>query len=156
MFYLKFKRFNDLLFYFAGLVFLSTMIYGPGSMGNFPKLIKLAKTISVFPKYDNQHIMIFIDNLSVFICKVIDNNPVEFFSPNNKETMSTRFFIFVKRSHSGERTYFTPSFNTFLKMFVKIFGTFRKLLGDFYYSETGDCDFLENQITNFDSSVSTI
>jgi len=49
------------------------MIYGAGSKGNYPELVKLATKLPVFPKVKNSRSMLYIDNLCQFIKLMIDN-----------------------------------------------------------------------------------
>ena len=49
------------------------MIYGKGCKGNYQKLAKLARITPIFPDIENKRSMIYIDNLSEFIKKLIEN-----------------------------------------------------------------------------------
>lgn len=65
------------------------MIYGKGSKGNYPVLAKMAKKLPVFPKVNNRRSMLYIENLSEFLCRIILEGRGGIFFPQNKETVST-------------------------------------------------------------------
>lgn len=48
------------------------MIYGRGCKGNYQMLSKIAYLTPLFPEIKNKRSMIFIDNLSEYIRKLID------------------------------------------------------------------------------------
>ena len=58
---------------FKVVILRSPMVYGKGSKGNYSKLAKLAKKLSIFPDIDNERSMIHIDNLCEFVRLMIDN-----------------------------------------------------------------------------------
>ena len=56
---------------FKVIVLRPPMIYGKGSKGNYPTLVKFAKKLSVFPDIDNERSMLYIENLCEFLCQVM-------------------------------------------------------------------------------------
>lgn len=56
---------------FKVIVLRPPMIYGRGSKGNYPVLVKLAKKLPVFPNVDNERSMLYIENLCEFLCQVM-------------------------------------------------------------------------------------
>ncbi len=58
---------DDITFHVA--ILRPPMIYGPGSKGNFPELVKLADKLPVFPAIKNQRSMLFIENLCMYLKK---------------------------------------------------------------------------------------
>lgn len=56
---------------FKVIVLRPPMIYGKGSKGNYPLLVKLAKRLPVFPAVDNQRSMLYIENLCEFLCQIM-------------------------------------------------------------------------------------
>ena len=115
------------------------MIYGPGSKGNFPKLIKLAKVAPVFPKYKNIRSSVYIDNLSSFIYNIINDHEKGIFHPQNSTYYSTHEVVKICRNRLGKRTYSTRLFNPFIKFLTIISKTFNKLFSNYYY------DFFEER-----------
>lgn len=66
------------------------MVYGKDCKGNFQTLIKIAKKVPAFPKYEKQQkSAIYIDNLCEFIKVIIENNMTGVFYPQNKEYFNT-------------------------------------------------------------------
>ena len=65
------------------------MVYGLGGQGNFNSIIKLVDKLPVFPKVKNQRSMIYIDNLTEFVKRAIDNEICGVYMPQNKEYMNT-------------------------------------------------------------------
>lgn len=57
-------------FYVA--VVRAPMIYGKGSKGNFPLLVKLAARTPVFPALDNQRSMLYVENLAEFLRRLME------------------------------------------------------------------------------------
>lgn len=56
---------------FKVIVLRPPMIYGKGSKGNYPALVKLVKRFPVFPRVDNERSMLYIENLCEFLCQVM-------------------------------------------------------------------------------------
>lgn len=56
---------------FKVIVLRPPMIYGKGSKGNYPTLVKLAKKLPVFPDVDNERSMLYIENFCEFLCQVM-------------------------------------------------------------------------------------
>ena len=65
------------------------MVYGRNCKGNYQMLRKLAIKSPVFAEFKNERSMIYIDNLSEFVKKVIDQEQIGIFQPQNREYVST-------------------------------------------------------------------
>ena len=65
------------------------MVYGKGSKGNFPMLVKLAEKMPVFPDIPNQRSMIYVGNLAEYIRLLIENGKGGTFLPQNAEYVTT-------------------------------------------------------------------
>ena len=52
---------------FCVAVLRPPMIYGRGSKGNFPMLLKVASKTPIFPKIKNERSMLYVENLAEFI-----------------------------------------------------------------------------------------
>ena len=74
---------------FKVVVLRPPMIYGKGSKGNYPELVKLATKLPVFPAIKNKRSMLHIDNLCQFVKLMIDNQESGIFFPQNKEYTNT-------------------------------------------------------------------
>ncbi len=123
------------------------MIYGPGSKGNYLKLAKLARITPIFPDYPNKRSMLFIENLIIFVKKIIDENECGTFHPQNNEYVITSELVKEIANANNRKLLFTKLFNPIIKMMTKI--TFvNKIFGDLYYEQYHVDNFIE-----FKSSV---
>lgn len=74
---------------FFVVVLRPPMIYGKGCKGNYPVLAKLAKTLPIFPDIKNERSMLYIDNLSAFLCQIMLRKERGIFWPQNAEYSNT-------------------------------------------------------------------
>ena len=65
------------------------MVYGENCKGNYTLLEKWIKYIPIFPDYKNKRSMININNLCCFLEKLIRNNSIGLFFPQDDEYMCT-------------------------------------------------------------------
>lgn len=110
------------------------MIYGPGSKGNFPKLINLAKKTPIFPKILNKRSMLYIDNLSESIKNIINNCLKGIFFPQNTTYSCTSDIVYFFSNKYNKKVWFTSLLNPFVFLLAKFNSTFNKLFSDSYYS----------------------
>ena len=124
---------------FKIIILRPPMIYGPGSKGNFPKLIKLAKITPIFPDFHNQRSMLYIDNLCEFIKLVIEKESSGVFFPQNEDYADTAELMKQLAKLHGKKIYlvkwmvpFVYLASPFLKQINKMFGSlvYEKLISD--------------------------
>lgn len=65
------------------------MIYGKGSKGNFPLLVKIAKKLPLFPKINNRRSMLYVENLAEFVRLLTECGRGGTFFPQNAEYVTT-------------------------------------------------------------------
>lgn len=65
------------------------MIYGKGSKGNFPLLVKIAKKLPFFPKINNRRSMLYVENLGEFVRLLAESGRGGTFFPQNAEYVTT-------------------------------------------------------------------
>jgi len=65
------------------------MVYGYDCKGNYIKLSKIAKKCIVFPDFNNNRSMIYIDNLSEYVRQVIENRQYGILHPQNSDYVNT-------------------------------------------------------------------
>lgn len=128
---------------FITSIIRTPVVYGPNSKGNFSKLIKIAEKTFIFPKIKNARSMIYIDNLSEFIKRCIDNKSEGIFFPQNKEYVNTSQIVFdlalVLNKKIIPIKFLTPFiifFSKRLKLITKVFGNKvydKKMSGSFDY-----------------------
>ena len=130
------------------------MIYGKGSKGNYPRLARLSKKISVFPAVKNKRSMLYIDNLCEFIKLMIDNNEHGVFYPQNKEYVNTAELVKAIAEVSGKRICTISICNPILKLFSEKIITINKLFGDLVYDK-GMSDYMNFRycVVDFKESI---
>jgi len=126
------------------------MIYGFNSKGNFPKLVRLAKRILIFPNLQNKRSMLYINNLSQFIQTVIDETKVGVLFPQNIELSCTTDIIKQIASINNRKIWFTKIANPILIILIKQISFFNKVFGDFYYDIKKD---IMNSFTSLKDSI---
>lgn len=110
------------------------MIYGPNSKGNYAKLAKLAKITPIFPDYPNRRSMLFIDNLSIFLKEIIDEEKYGTFHPQNNKYVQTSELVKEIAKVNNHKIYTTELFNPIIKIMTRI-NFVSKIFGDLYYEE---------------------
>jgi len=129
------------------------MIYGKGSKGNYKKLSQLAKRVLIFPNYENQRSMLYIDNLCEFIKLIIDNNKSGIFYPQNSEYVTTTNLVKQIANFSNCKIVLIKMFNPFIKMLIT-FPIFNKLFGNLVYDkEISIYPNMNYQIVSFVESI---
>ncbi|WP_195851047.1 NAD-dependent epimerase/dehydratase family protein [Aerococcus tenax] len=110
------------------------MVYGPGSKGNFPKLVKLAKITPIFPDYDNKRSMIYVDNLMAELQAIVDKELLGYFHPQNREYVRTGDLVSLIAKANGRKIQLIKCFNPLIKI-LKGQKIVKKIWGDLYYQE---------------------
>ena len=109
------------------------MIYGKNSKGNYPKLVKAAKILPVFPDFDNERSMLHIDNLSEFLRLIVENEENGLFFPQNKKYVKTSEMVRVISKASGKKILLIKIFNPFVKLLVGKVNFVNKVFGNLIY-----------------------
>ena len=112
------------------------LIYSERALGNFPRLIKIAKTFPMFPNIPNKQSMIYIDNLCEFIRLLIDNNDCGIFCPQNKEYVNTTEMVKLVAGYKGKRIITTRLFNPLLKLLSGRLNIINKAFGNLTYDKS--------------------
>ncbi|MEO1781386.1 NAD-dependent epimerase/dehydratase family protein [Enterococcus diestrammenae] len=137
------------------------MIYGPNSVGNYPRLAKLAKKTPIFPKVNNQRSMLYIGNLSAFLKLMIDTTLSGTFHPQNKEYVNTSEMVKLIAKTNRKKLYLVPGFSGIITVFSSQVSTLRKVFGTLVYDEktqgfpgsTCNNKLMTYQNKNFDDSI---
>jgi nucleoside-diphosphate-sugar epimerase len=111
------------------------MIYGKGSKGNYPKLVKAALKLPVFPNIDNQRSMLHVDNLSEFIRLMIENQESGLFFPQNREYVKTSEMVKMIAEVHGRKVKLIKLFNPLLKALGLKLGLINKVFGNLVYEK---------------------
>lgn len=128
------------------------MVYGKGSKGNFPKLVKLAKKTPVFPDFHNIRSMIHIDNLMECIARVIEMNLSGYFHPQNKEYITTSVLVKDIAKINAHKIFFTKLFNPVI-VFLKSTILIQKMFGDLIYTKDMSIFNFQYHLVSYEESI---
>ena len=98
------------------------MVYGKGSKGNFPVLVKLAGKLPFFPDIENERSMIYVENLAEFIRLLVDNGNGGVFFPQNREYVTTARMVKEIGEATGKKIRLLGFLNPFVKLTSKMPG----------------------------------
>ena len=118
---------------FKVVILRPPMIYGKGSKGNFPLLVKLADKLPVFPKVSNQRSMLYIGNLVEFVRLMIDNEEDGIFWPQNTEYSNTNEIVRQIATAKGRKLLLIPCLTWLLKLMSHVTGLVNKAFGNLTY-----------------------
>lgn len=111
------------------------MVYGEGSKGNFPKLVKLARYAFIFPQINNQKSVIHIDNLTRELKDIVNNNQDGIFLPQDAKYFCTSEFIKEYRQNLSKKTYLTKLFTPIIRLIATKIGFLNKVFGNMVYKK---------------------
>ena len=112
------------------------MVYGRGCKGNFQSLMKIVKSSPVFPRVMNNRSMISIDNLSMFIKKIIDEDLNQTLFPQNKEYVSTMEIVKCIAEKTNKKIYFSYILGAMIYVGRMFIPTLQKAFGNLIYKDT--------------------
>lgn len=147
------RKLNDENYHIA--ILRPPMVYGLGCKGNFPRLVKLALKLPVFPNIKNERSMIYIDNLCEAIRLSTDNKLSGVFCPQNSEYISTVEIVKTVRQAYGKKVRLTKLFNPIIKLMSHFTGTINKVFGNMVY-EKDQCIFDYNLVMSEKSIIKAI
>jgi UDP-glucose 4-epimerase len=129
------------------------MIYGPNSKGNFPRLMKLAQRVPVFPAWHNKRSMCYIDNLAEFVHQCVVRELQGTFYPQNRELADTVAIIRYFAKAAGHKVWITKWLNPFVWMGSFFLQPINKMFATYYYDpEMSKMDF-DYQLVSFEESL---
>ena len=118
---------------FKVVVLRPPMIYGKGSKGNYPTLVKMALKMPLFPYVKNQRSMLYIGNLCEFIRLMIDNEEQGIFWPQNGEYSNTSELVKMIAAVHGKKRPLVKGFGWALKLASHMIGLINKAFGNLCY-----------------------
>lgn len=129
------------------------MIYGPNSKGNFPRLMKLAQRVPVFPAWHNKRSMCYIDNLAEFVHQCVVRELQGTFYPQNRELADTVEIIRYFAKAAGHKVWITKWLNPFVWLGSFILQPINKMFATYYYDpEMSKMEF-DYQLVSFEESL---
>lgn len=129
------------------------MIYGPNAKGNFPRLVKLATKVPVFPCWHNKRSMLYIDNLAEFVKQAILRELSGTYYPQNRELADTVEIIRFFAKAAGHKVWITRLLNPFVWLGSFVLQPINKMFATYYYApEMSKMDF-DYQLVSFEESL---
>ena len=132
------------------------MIYGPNAKGNFPRLVKLATKVPVFPCWHNKRSMLYIDNLAEFVKQAILRELSGTYYPQNRELADTVEIIRFFAKANGHKVWITRLLNPFVRIGSFFLQPINKMFATYYYDpEMSKMDF-DYQLVSFEESLKRV
>lgn len=130
------------------------MIYGPEqTRGNFPRLMALARRIPVFPKWNNQRSMLYIDNLSEFVRQAVERQLRGTYFPQNAQLANTLHLVQYFAQAYHHPLWVTPLFNPLLRLCSPWIKPINKLFATYYYDPCMSVYDFEYAIVSLEDSL---
>ena len=120
---------------FKVVILRPPMIYGKGSKGNYPTLVKFAKKMPLFPYVKNQRSMLYIENLMGFVRLMIENEESGIFFPQNAEYSNTSEMVKMIGQSHGKNLRLVKGFTWALKFLSLFAGLVNKAFGNLVYEK---------------------
>lgn len=118
---------------FKVVILRPPMIYGNGSRGNYPLLVKIALKTPIFPYVKNERSMLFIENLCEFVRLMIENEESGTFFPQNSEYSNTGELVKLIAQTHGKKVRLVKGFGWALKIMGCFTGLVNKAFGNLSY-----------------------
>ena len=132
------------------------MIYGPNSKGNFPRLMKLAEMIPVFPLWHNKRSMCYIDNLGEFVHQCVQRELTGTYYPQNKELSDTVEIIRFFAQERGHHIWITRLLNPLVWLGSFVLQPINKMFATYYYAPEMSVYEFDYQLVSLDDSLKLI
>ena len=126
---------------FTVTVLRPPMVYGKDCKGNFQAVLKLVRKISVFPLCQNSRSMIYVDHLSAFVKRMIDDGRGGVFFPQNREYVTTSRMAELIAQGLGKSLHLSRMVGVGVRLLQPVVPIVRKAFGDLYYKNTETLDF---------------
>lgn len=142
---------------FVVTVLRPPMIYGKESKGNYVILAKIAKKAPIFPDVNNERSMLYIDNLTEFLCQVMIRCEGGIFFPQNADYTKTSEMVKMIAEATGHKIKISRCWNWIVKLAThipgKVSGFANKAFGNMSYDQNlSNLDF-EYRIVGLKESV---
>ena len=118
---------------FKVVILRPPMIYGKGSKGNYPLLVKLALKMPVFPYIQNQRSMLYVENLCEFVRLMVENDEQGVFWPQNAEYSTTSELVKLIAQAHGKKVLLVKGVGWALKLLSHFTGLVNKAFGSLSY-----------------------
>lgn len=130
------------------------MVYGKDCPGNYKALSRLARKVRFFPEIENERSMIYIDNLSIYLWKIIDEEGVGIYHPQNIEYVNTFNLVQEIAKCHGHKITGIKILNPLINALRKSTNIFKKVFGDLTYDkELSTLEKGNYQLINFIDTI---
>lgn len=130
------------------------MVYGKDCPGNYIALSRLARKVRFFPEIENERSMIYIDNLSIYLWKIIDEEGVGIYHPQNIEYVNTFNLVQEIAKCHGHKITGIKILNPLINALRKSTNIFKKVFGDLTYDkELSTLEKGNYQLINFIDTI---
>ena len=120
---------------FGVVILRCPLIYSENAKDNFPRLVKFAKYMPIFPKIENEQSMIYIDNLAELVYLIIKNEKRGVYMPQDKEYICTSKLVKDIADAAGNKLYLISIFNPIICALSKKMYFFNKVFGNIVYEK---------------------
>lgn len=127
---------------FKVVVLRPPIVYGRNCTGNYAKLSRFAKEAWLFPNINNKRSMLYIDNLSEYVRRIIDNSSEGIFLPQNREYVCTTQLVKEITGIHEKKIALIKLVNPVIKVLIGRVDVISKLFGDCVYEMTEDCSYM--------------
>ena len=138
---------------FKVVILRPPMIYGKGSKGNYPTLVKLAVKTPVFPAVKNQRSMLYVGNLCVFVRLMVENEESGTFWPQNGEYTNTTEMVKMIAAAHDKKIAVVKGCGWALKLLSCFTGLVNKAFGSLCYEMELSTYKADNRIKNLKESI---
>lgn len=138
---------------FKVVILRPPMIYGKGSKGNYPRLVKLALKLPAFPYVDNSRSMLYVENLVEFVRLMIQNEESGIFWPQNGVYANTAELVALIAKAHGKKMPLIKGFSWLVKLAGRFTPLVNKAFGNLTY-DMSMSDYPENyRICDLQTSI---
>lgn len=109
------------------------MVYGDGCKGNYQALVKFARKMPVFPRYQNKRSMVHIDVLSAYVKKTVDEQLNGLHLPQDEQYVCTCDMVAGIAAGMGKKIKLLKLLNPAVALARRFTGMGKKAFGDLYY-----------------------
>ena len=139
--------------YFKIVILRPSMVYGPGNKGNIPRLVKMIKTIPIFPRFKNLRSFLFIGNLAEATYQVINGEHSGTYHLADKAPISSTHLVEQIGRNLNKKVYLTRLFNPLIYLLKPWVMTLQKLFGDYFYDSALIRHHFEYHQYNFEEAM---
>lgn len=132
------------------------MIYGPNAKGNFPRLVRLATKVPMFPCWHNKRSMLYIDNLAEFVKQAVLRELSGTFYPQNREQADTVEIIRFFAKEAGHKVWITRLLNPFVWLGSFVLQPINKMFATYYYDPSMSKEDFDYQLVSFEDSLKRV